>query len=673
MMKRSTNTPLADGGGVPAKETCGITDTEDNYRTIFNALNDAIMIHDAETGRPLHTNPKMAELLGYSVEEILQMQVSDWSVGESKQVQNNAIQKIKNAALGNPQLFEWQVRTKDNRQIWLEVNLIAATIGETKRVLAVVRDATVRKKAEKELRDSEQKYRDLVESTSDWVWEVDCDGVYTYSSPKVQDLIGYPPEEVIGKTPFDFMAQKEAQRVFDLFSKIISKQERLNALENTNIHKNGTEVVLETSAIPIFNVDGEWVGYRGIDRDITDRKISEKERTELVSQLNHARKMESIGTLAGGVAHDFNNLLYVIIGNAELALEDIPDWNPVYSSVEEIRDAGLKAAGIVKQLLNFSRKDTPEMRPIGSVTVIGEAIRFLRSTIPANIAIRADLQEEDMTILADPVQINQLIMNICINAAQAMENTTGAIEICVDHTVISEETTDYGNGLRPGKYLRITIGDTGPGIREDIIDRIFEPYFTTKDIGEGSGMGLAVVHGIVKSHHGVITADSLPGEGATFKILLPLAARNEQISVKRKDLVPGGSETILLVDDEESIVRMVKRMLESLGYHVKACTDPVKALSLFQSEVDLFDLVITDMTMPELTGDRLAAQLLKIKKGLPIVLCTGFNQTISEGAAKEIGIRSFAYKPIVKSELAVTIRRALDGIPNDIHRSDANR
>jgi len=383
-------------------------------------------------------------------------------------------------------------------------------------------------------------------------------------------------------------------------------------------------------------------------------------RRQMEKELRQSSKMESIGILAGGVAHDFNNLLYMIIGNTELALEDIPEWNPVHESLKEIKSASLRAAGVVKQLLNFSRKTDQNLKPIGAVTVIRDALKFLRSTIPSTVELKLNLPDADIPIQCDPIQINQIMMNLCTNASQVMQDTGGILKIDVETVMLSEEDFDDYTNLSAGNHIKITINDSGPGIAPDILDKIFDPYFTTKEFGAGSGMGLAVVHGIVKNHDGDIYVDSQPGQGATFNILFPVIDELPEPEIDAKEDIARGSETILFIDDEEFIANMTGKTLERLGYRIEKQLNPVEALELFKAKPDSFDLVITDMTMPQMTGVNLAEKLKEIRPDIPVIICTGHSAVIDEEKAKQFGIDGFVMKPVSKLKIAKAIRDVLD-------------
>jgi PAS domain S-box-containing protein len=510
-----------------------------------------------------------------------------------------------------------------------------------------------RREMEARLRESELKFRTLVESINDWFWEVDANGVYTYVGPQIKTLLGYDPEEAVGKSAFDFMLPQECRRIRKIFIDMAKDCSPIELLENTLVHKQGHRVVVQTSGLPIYDSHGKLSGYRGTDRDIT-------EKLKLEERLQHAQKMESIGTLAGGIAHDFNNILHIMIGNAELALDVVPELNPAYESLEDIKKAGFRASGIVKQLLSFSRKSGNELRPTNIVAVIREALDLLRAIIPATIEMRRNLPDSDETVIADPNQINQVIMNLCINASQAMDNWGGIIEVSAEKMALDDSCEKKIPELPKGDYIKVTVSDTGMGIDPEIIERIFDPYFTTQQVGQGSGMGLAVVHGIVKSHGGAITVDSEVGKGSVFHLYFPLVVAKTGRGTRETVQIQRGNETILFVDDEISIVNMMERNLSRLGYHLETKLNPREAVELFQSKPDRIDLVITDMTMPQMTGIQLSEALRQIRPDLPIILCTGHSDLINEDKAEQLGIAAFVMKPVAKQEMARIIRDVLD-------------
>jgi len=370
--------------------------------------------------------------------------------------------------------------------------------------------------------------------------------------------------------------------------------------------------------------------------------------------------MESIGTLAGGIAHDFNNILGIIVGNTQLAMDDIPEWHSARRNLKEILTSSIRARDIVKQILTFSRQSPQEMKPVRISPIIKESLKLLRSSIPTTIEIHQNISSDSDTVLANPVQINQVILNLCINAVHAMGEKRGVLEVGLQDVELDSGDPIQYHDLSSGKYIRLTVSDTGHGIEPKILKRIFDPYFTTKGIGEGSGMGLSVVHGIVKSHGGCVTVNSEPGKGAVFHVLFPCVEDKPEPEADISVRIPRGREKILFVDDEKAMIDIIQPMIERLGYEVAARTSSIEGLEVFRANPDRFDLVITDFTMPNMTGMELAKELFKLRSDLPVILCTGYSEHINEEKAKRSGIRAFMAKPFVLSEFASTIRRVLD-------------
>jgi C4-dicarboxylate-specific signal transduction histidine kinase len=397
-----------------------------------------------------------------------------------------------------------------------------------------------------------------------------------------------------------------------------------------------------------------------VSRDITERKIAEEEKTKLQSQLQQVQKMESMGTLAGGIAHDFNNILGIIVGNTELAMDDVPEWNPARHNLEEIRTASIRARDVVKQILAFSRQTPQEMKPVRIIPIIKESLKLLRSSIPSTIEIHQNISSESDTVRADLTQINQVLINLCTNAIHAMGEKGGVLEVSLENILLDAGSAKHYHGLSSGKYVRLTVRDTGHGVEPKVLKRIFDPYFTTKRVGEGSGMGLSVVHGIIKSHGGSISVNSEPGKGTVFHVLFPCIEDNPEPNVEIALEISRGHESVLFVDDEKAMVDAIQPMIERLGYKVTARTSSVEGLEAFRANPDRFDLVITDFTMPNMTGMELAKELFKLRSDIPIILCTGYSEHLNEDIAKRSGICAFVVKPVVLNEIANTIRKVLD-------------
>ena len=421
----------------------------------------------------------------------------------------------------------------------------------------------------------------------------------------------------------------------------------------------------DTAVAEMRLVETEWEGktvYFASLRDITERKESEKERGKLEAQLRQSQKMEAIGTLAGGIAHDFNNILSAVIGFSELSLDMVKKGDPLESNLKEILHAGSRAKGLVKQILAFSRQAEQESKPLQIKLLAKEVLKLLRASLPSTIEIRQHLIS-DGEVLADPTQIHQVLMNLCTNAGHAMASEGGLLTVSLEDVEPGDTLFVEHPELMSRQYQRLKITDTGPGVDPNIIDRIFDPFFTTKELGVGTGMGLSVVHGIIKNHAGIITVESTPGNGATFSAYFPLIQETVDVPEEKKQSLPTGTERILLVDDELPIIRMGKQTLERLGYEVEIAQDSNEALAIFISAPGRFDLLITDMTMPNMTGVQLAKQILGIRPDFPIILSTGFSGSISDEEIHTLGIRALVMKPILKEEIAYTVRQVLDMKP----------
>ncbi|MBI5896620.1 MAG: PAS domain-containing protein, partial [Desulfobacterales bacterium] len=402
-----------------------------------------------------------------------------------------------------------------------------------------------------------------------------------------------------------------------------------------------------------WDAQGRVLRVVGTHVDITERK-------EMAQQLQQSQKLEAIGTLTGGIAHDFNNILSIIIGNAELALDDLQTWHPVHHHLNEIKLAGLRAKDVVRQLLSFSRKTEQRKKPIHIQEIIEESLQLMRATIPTTIDIRSAAAPDLRVIEADPTQIHQIVINLCTNAAHAMEKNGGILDVRLSNVRLDETAAALHHCLSPGDHVRLRVSDTGCGIDPKIKNRVFDPYFTTKESGKGSGIGLSVVHGIVRDHNGAIAIDSKLGAGTTVTVLFPAieAIPVKEPAAQRRLLT--GTEKILFVDDEPSLVTMVKMALERLGYRVESATDPLQALALLQGAPDGIDLLITDMTMPKMTGTQLIAQALALRPDLPTILCTGYSEKINAHRAKELGIGCYLEKPFRPNDLAEAVRKVLD-------------
>lgn len=399
-----------------------------------------------------------------------------------------------------------------------------------------------------------------------------------------------------------------------------------------------------------------------LEREVREAALRRKEREtrgRLETRLRQAHKMEAMGTLAGGVAHDFNNILSAIFGYAELAQGVLPPESAAQPFLLEVLKAGERARELVRQILAFSRQSELENKPVQLSAVVEDTLRLLRASLPTTINIRKQIETKGL-IMGDPSQIHQVMMNLCTNAGHAMQDEGGTLSVVLKHVELDDMHNLTYPDLKPGPYTKLTIGDTGHGMHREILDRLFDPFFTTKPKGEGTGMGLAMVHGIVQDMHGVIDVYSELGKGSSFNVLFPAIERRSEPQARAMPQLPRGSERVLLVDDEITLTKLGRRLLESLGYSVKTFIDPVAAFDFFRREPEGVDLVMTDMTMPGLTGDQLAQKMMAVRNDIPIVVCTGFSIKIDDARAQKLGIRALINKPILRTDLARTLRRVLD-------------
>jgi PAS domain S-box-containing protein len=488
------------------------------------------------------------------------------------------------------------------------------------------------------------------------------DGTLKYVNQTVYQLFGYTPEEIArGFNVLEAFIPEDRERVaLDIMLNI--QGQGLGRREYTAVRKDGTRFPAGVHANRILR--GQTAtGVRGILIDLTKTKRAEEEKKKLEIQLQQAQKVEAIGALAGGIAHDFNNILSAIIGYTELArLND--GASTIENELNQVLIAANRAKDLVKQILAFSRQTDEERMPVSVGTVVKEAIKFLRATIPTTIEIKSRIDKDSGAVLANSVELHQIIMNLCTNAVHAIGDRGGVLDVEVRNAEIEHAQINNFVELEMGSYVLVSVKDTGYGMTPDVIKRIFDPYFTTKEKGVGTGLGLAVVHGIVKKSGGAIQVESEPGKWTIFYIYLPRINMTLPIKAAQRKPIEGGPERILFVDDEKMLVDIGEQTLQRLGYHVVSRTSSIEALELFKAKPDYFDLVITDQTMPGMTGDALARELLRIRPNLPVIICTGYSQTIDHERAKKIGIKALVEKPMLMDEIAAAVRKVLNKDPN---------
>jgi PAS domain S-box-containing protein len=520
--------------------------------------------------------------------------------------------------------------------------------GAPQYLLGISEDITERKQAEQSIRKLSQ----AVEQSPVSIVITDVDGKIEFVNAKFTQVTGYSFDEALGQNPRILKSgETPAEEYRQLWRTIISGGIWQGAIKNRK--KNGELFWEQATIAPIRDANNAITHYVAVKEDITERK-------ELESRLRQIQKMEAIGQLAGGIAHDFNNILSAITGYTELSIATLEPETQIFQFLTQVMEASKRAKDLINQIMMFSRETNQELKPIRIDFPVKEALKLIRASVPATIEMDPMIQSNGYA-LADPTQIHQIVMNLCTNAAQAMKDNGGILEVHLTDTTLDHgDNRKYYPDAEPGEYIRLTVSDQGDGIDAQYLHRIFDPFFTTKKRGEGTGMGLSVVHGIVKSCGGFIYVNSQLGEGTTFEILIPAQEHTAARPTIQKKPIPTGSESILFVDDEVMIVDIAKKMLQTLGYRVIARTSAIEALEAFKNNPENFDLVVTDLTMPKLTGLDLAEKIFQIRPGFPMVLCTGFDITIDETKIAERGFLGIVYKPILRRDMAIVVRTALD-------------
>lgn len=524
---------------------------------------------------------------------------------------------------------------------------------------AAIEMAIYKHQVKRKLDEKDETFQNLAENASDGILIVTADGHHVYANQRATEITGYSDSQLSEVCFSEFIDPGENGRTRmseDWLKETLFPQKR-----ELTIKEDGKGVIL----LEMTGTKTIWHGQPAVLvllRDISQLKRAEEERNRLLAYLEQARKMEALGTLAGGIAHDFNNILSIILGFTELSISELNEDEPIYPNLKSVINACLRARDVVKQILTFSHPGDKQIKPVKVSSIIGESLKFLQSSIPSTIEIRQNITAAADVVLGDAAEINQVLINLCSNAVYAMRDEGGVLEVTLEEVELKDTAAIYLPDLNPGHYVRLSVRDTGFGMESAVLERIFEPYFTTKEVGEGTGMGLALVHGIVKKHDGAVTVQSEPGKGTTFQVYLPISDKEiiTDADIKTTGLIPRGDERILFVDDEKEVVDMAKRMLEYLGYNVVAKINSSEALDMFKSQPQQFDLVITDMIMPKISGTDLAKEILKIYPRTPVIICTGFREKVNKEEVNDIGIDAVLLKPIVMHEIAQTIRDVLD-------------
>ena len=511
-----------------------------------------------------------------------------------------------------------------------------------------VTDITYKRKQESQLRQLAM----VIDQAAESIVITDEIGEIEYVNPAFETITGYLKEEVLGQNPRILNSGEQDPVFYQRFWQTISSGKAWRG-RFMNIKKDGSGFTQEGSVTPVLDSNNQIVNYVAVMLDISEEILMEE-------QLSNAQRLEAIGTLAGGIAHDFNNILFPIVGLSELLQEDLPINSPLQSHVSKILKASMRAKDLVKQILSFSQQDHMEPKAIRLHPIVKEVLKLMRASLPSTIKIEQDIKQDCPPVLADPTQIHQIVMNLTTNAFHAMEDTGGVLKITLTHEKVKTMKTEHFTMMMHEYCVCIAVSDTGEGMEKGVRDRLFEPYFTTKAKGKGTGLGLSVVHGIVEKHNGVVEVESRLGAGTTFKVFFPCLTDNSIPEVPcEKENLQGGTERILLVDDEVLIISTVKQQLDRMGYRVTVRTSSIEALEVFRKQPADFDLVITDLTMPNMTGDRLTWEIKRIRPDIPVILCTGFSDKINPEKALAMGIDEYILKPVIRKDIDAVIRKVL--------------
>ena len=636
--------------------------SEERYRRIVQTAEEGIWMIAADA-TTTYVNPKMASMLGYAAEEMLGRSMYDFMDDRARA---DARENVRRRERGISEQHDFRLTRKDGSDLWTAMSTSAAfdADGRYDGALAMVTDITERRRAEDALRESEERFRSLTMLSSDWYWEHDEEFRLTkvVGGRAYDNNVGL--RRVIGQRPWEAASAGMDPADWDRHRRQLEAHEPFRDFEITHEGADGSLYTVSVSGEPMFDEYGRFTGYRGVGRDITEQRRGQSVRLELEAQLREAQKMEAIGVLAGGIAHDFNNVLAGILGNAALAIQDLPADHSAAVSLEQIRKAGLRGRGLVQQILAFARRQPREVVSCELRPLVDECIALLRSTLPAGVMLDVELSEQPLFVMADATQVEQVLMNLCTNAWHSLGDRPGRVAVGlagVDLDVAAAR--QLGAGLTPGAYARLSVADNGRGMDAQTRARIFEPFFTTKPVGEGTGLGLAVAHGIIAAHGGVIRVQTTPGEGSTFEIYLPRSAnarpggRLAPLAVAHR----GHGESVLYIDDDDVMMVMVERLLERLGYAVTCMDDPANAIEAVRAAPQRFDIVVTDLNMPALSGLDVARALHRLRPGLPVIISSGNLPDQLQGEARQAGVRALVHKQYTLEELGAVIHWVLAG------------
>lgn len=642
--------------------------SESSYRAIIEASEDAIYVHDLETGAIVDVNPKACEALGYTREEMLKLDVTRLSSGVAPYTGEEAARLMARAREGERLCVEWHRRNRDGSLHWDEVWLKRINLGGVDRIVAITREITERKEREEALRRSEDRLRATVEASLDCIIGMDGEGLVTEFNPAAEQCFGMTRDAVIGRRLADLIIPeryREAHRAgLERFRRTGEGAYLGRRVEITALRADGTEFPAELAIDVVASSEGDlFIGYL---RDITERRHAEEARAQLEAQLRQAQKMEAIGHLTGGIAHDFNNILTGVMGYVVLAQERAAATGDsrLLQYLERASESAVRARDLIQQMLTFSRGQRGDPRPLEPAPLVREAVKLLRSTLPATVSLNTRVEEGVPRIRVDPVQVEQVLMNLCINARDAM-NGRGGIRVRLFRRQVAHAVCASCRESVAGDFVELSVGDEGPGVAPEHLDRIFDPFYTTKGVGRGSGMGLATVHGIVHEHGGHLELVTAPGQGAEFRVLFPAlsgctaegpGARAAPAQVS--DLAGGMEGRVLLADDDDAAGAFMEELLRGWGFDVVRAHDGLEARDLLERRGP-YRLTLLDRAMPGLSGIEVAQWVRDHLPGMPVVLYTGYSEDLPPSALEEAGIRALVHKPVDTGELRQILQEIL--------------
>ena len=647
------------------KRTRALTDanealckSEERFRGLLEGSIQGFLVH--RNFHPLYVNPAFAAMLGYDAPEDLYALGSIFPLFAPHE--HERMRQYNQARLQQrpevPSRFEIVAVHQNGAFRWLE-SLSQRTVwkGEAA-VQSMFVDVTACKQAETDLRESEERLRAFAAALPDAAYILDEDGRYFELLTSQEPLLYRKMSALQGRLLQDVIPQPLADRCLETVRRTLATN--TSQVLEYSLDAPAGHRWFEGRTSPLHGLPGSHDMVVWVARDITDRKRAEEARQTLEGQLRQAQKMEAMGVLAGGIAHEFNNILGGIIGFADLIRFDAPPGSDVDEHAQLILQAGRRAKELVQQILTFSHRGQPETRQAVSVTrVIQEGLRLIRASLPSTIAIHSHFTQAATTVWANTNQLSQVLLNLCANAEHAMRGRGGRLDIQVDTCALSQPGPSSYLPVASGSYTLLRVSDTGCGMPQEVAEHIFEPFFTTKPVGEGVGLGLSVVYSIIESHHGAITVESQPGVGTTVVVYLPTYDEPEAASEAPQRELPHGQGRILVVDDEAALVRFAQRLLERLGYKVAATTSSVEALDYFRLDPQGFDAILTDQTMPQITGEELARAVRELRADIPIILCSGYSQGLTAAKLWDLRIDAFCMKPLGAYELANTLHRLL--------------